>query len=414
MPACVVVGAQWGDEAKGKIVDWMAKDADCVVRYGGGANAGHTVVADGRTFKLHHLPSGIIYGLPCYIGAGAVIEPETLLNELEVLRTAGINPGNLRISHRAHIVAPYHRLQDQLEEERLGDRKIGTTGRGIGPCYADKYARVGFQMLDLLDSVRLRERLSRVICLKNALFSTVYNQPPLDAASLEAQFLDWAGQLAPYVADVEVLVRQRLNEGERLLLEGAQGSMLDIDRGDYPYVTSSHSISGGACLGTGVSPRDITQICGVVKAYCTRVGQGEFPTELLNEQGDWLRERGKEFGTTTGRPRRCGWLDLVALKQAAQVNGFTMLAVTKLWVLSGLSSISVCTEYAPDPKYIELPGWNEDISEVRTWDELPQNAQKYVEFIQSFVQTPVKLISLGPKREQTVCLDHTFIEASAS
>jgi adenylosuccinate synthase len=416
----VVVGAQWGDEAKGKVVDLLAQDAEFVVRYAGGSNAGHTVCTDGHTFKFHLIPSGILHPqVTPVIADGVVIDLRALEAEANTLREQGIDIGRLRIGLGAHLVLPYHRRLDELEEARTEGR-IGTTRRGIGPTYADKAARIGLRIADLLDPDRFRARLRRALEQRNALFQRVYETEPLDLEALAAEWLHYGAQWRDHFTDVPALLQDALAAGKSILMEGAQGTLLDLDYGTYPYVTSSHPVAAGACLGTGIPPRCLDEVWGVAKAYTTRVGEGPFPTELADEQGDYIRERGREYGTTTGRARRCGWLDLVALRYAARLNGFTALAITLLDVLSGLPTLRVCVAYRLDgayterfvadgftlarcePIYEELPGWQEEIGDCRHREELPPNAQRYLAFIERYVGVPIRLISVGPAREQTI------------
>jgi len=416
----VVVGAQWGDEAKGKVVDLLAQDAEFVVRYAGGSNAGHTVCTDGHTFKFHLIPSGILHPqVTPVIADGVVIDLRALEAEVNTLREQGIDIGRLRIGLGAHLVLPYHRRLDELEEARTEGR-IGTTRRGIGPTYADKAARIGLRIADLLDPDRFRARLRRALEQRNALFQRVYETEPLDLEALAAEWLHYGARWRDQFTDVPALLQDALAAGKNILMEGAQGTLLDLDYGTYPYVTSSHPVAAGACLGTGIPPRCLDEVWGVAKAYTTRVGEGPFPTELADEQGDYIRERGREYGTTTGRARRCGWLDLVALRYAARLNGFTALAITLLDVLSGLPTLRVCVAYRLDgayterfvadgftlarcePIYEELPGWQEEIGDCRHREELPPNAQRYLAFIERYVGVPIRLISVGPAREQTI------------
>ncbi len=420
MAVKVVVGAQWGDEAKGKIVDLFAQDADFVVRYAGGSNAGHTVCTDGQTYKFHLIPSGILHPrVTPVIADGVVVDLWALESEADALARQGIDVSRLRIGLGAHLTLPYHRMLDELSESHA-DGRLGTTRRGIGPAYADKAARIGLRMADLLDPERCRTRLLRVLTTRNATFQRVYHAPPLDADALLTELMRLAERWRACLVDVPALLMDALDAGRGIVLEGAQGTLLDLDYGTYPYVTSSHPVAAGACLGTGIPPRQLDEIWGVAKAYTTRVGEGPFPTELADEVGDYIRERGREYGTTTGRARRCGWLDLVALRYAARINGFDALAITLLDVLSGLPTLRVCTAYRlggrlterfiPDgftlarcePVYTELPGWQEDISDCQQRDQLPPNAQRYLEFIESYVGVPIRIISVGASREQTI------------
>ena len=418
----VIIGAQWGDEGKGRVVVALAGRMDVIVRYQGGANAGHTVIVGDEKHVFHLLPSGMLYsGCLCVIGNGVVVDPDQLLSELKELQEKGKDRARLLISGSAHVVMPYHKVLDGLDEKFRGqDRQIGTTKRGIGPCYVDKYNRVGIRVEDLLDGHVLREKLEFNLEIKNLLLSRVYDESPLPFDDLYDKALTWGKALAPYVGDASLLVDEALGEGKSVLLEGAQGTLLDADHGTYPFVTSSHPTAAGGCLGVGIGPTRIDRVIGIVKAYCTRVGDGPFPTEDQGEKGAYLREKGCEFGATTGRPRRCGWLDMVALRYAVRVNGITAIALTKLDVLDGLSEISVCTAYEIDgkkerhftnnsdkliearPIYETLPGWSESLDACRTFDSLPQAAQDYVTYIEKTTGVPVILIGVGPKREQTI------------
>lgn len=423
MGAVVVVGTHWGDEAKGKLVDLLAQDADMVIRYGGGPNAGHTVHVGENTYKFHLIPSGILNPkIHCIMADGMVIDPATLVRELEILGGVGIDTRNLRISHNAHVILPYHRLLDQLEEKLKGASAIGTTGRGVGPCYADKASRVGIRMGDLVSPTRLRERLSAALPLKNAILTKVFEAEAVELEALLAELTPLGEKLAPYVCDTQALAGDAVADGKRILFEGAQATMLDIDGGTYPFVTSSHPLSGGATIGTGVPPTAITEIIGVVKAYTSRVGAGTVPTELLDERGDRIRERGHEYGTTTGRPRRIGWLDGFALQYAARVNGLTGICVGHLDVLAGFETVNVCVGYTKngvllkhfpagdvclldgcEPVYEALPGWPEDsIDNVTRFEDLPQNAQDYVRFVEKLAGVPARFVSIGPRRDQTL------------
>lgn len=420
MSVRVVVGAQWGDEAKGKIVDLFAQQARYVVRYAGGSNAGHTVTTNGNVYKFHLVPSGILHPhVTAVIGDGVAVDLRALHHERLALQEQGVDLSRLRIGHGAHLTMPYHRQLDELDEARLEGR-LGTTKRGIGPTYADKASRIGLRVADLLDAARFEQRLRRVLEQRNRVLQRVYDAHPLALEALVAEFLEYAEWVRPLAVDVPHLLMEALERNESILLEGAQGTLLDIDYGTYPYVTSSHPVSAGACLGTGIAPNRLDEIWGVAKAYTTRVGEGPFPTELLDETGDLIRNRGREYGTTTGRARRVGWLDLVALRYSARVNGFTALAITLLDVLSGLPTVKVCTAYRLgghetqqfmadgfalaqcEPVYTELPGWNEDLTDCRRPEELPPNARAYLEFIQAYVGVPIRLVSIGPSREQTL------------
>lgn len=419
MAVWVVVGAQWGDEAKGKVVDFLAANADYVVRYAGGNNAGHTVCVQGQLFKFHTVPSGILHPqVTPVIADGVVIDPKSLLEELRMLQAHRLDTGRLLIGLGAHLILTYHRLLDELEESQRGRAQLGTTKRGIGPTYADKAARIGLRLSDLLEPDRFRQRLQKVLEYKNAILTRVYRGTPLQLDALLEEYLSIGEQLRPHAVHVPSVLSQAVAENRMIILEGAQGTLLDLDYGTYPYVTSSHPVSAGACLGTGIGPKQLDEIWGVTKAYTTRVGEGPFPTELRDERGEYMRERGQEYGTTTGRARRCGWLDLVALRYAAQVNSLTALAVTRLDVLSGLDQLQVCTAYRigdqettllnPEalaecqPVYRNLPGWQEEITHARRRDELPASAQAYLQLIERFVEVPIRLISVGPEREQTI------------
>lgn len=424
MANLVVVGAQWGDEAKGKVIDYLAQGASMVVRYSGGNNAGHSVTVGQEEYKFHLVPSGILHPqVTCVLADGVVIDPGVLVEEIEGLCARGLPVENLKISAAAHVILPYHRLQDQLEEARRGEHRIGTTGRGIGPAYTDKAARCGIRMGDLVDPVRFEERLRAILPVKNALLTGVYGVEPFDAVRILEEYRAHADYLRRFVCDTPALVHRAASTDRSVLFEGAQGTLLDLDLGTYPYVTSSHPIAGGACLGTGVGPTLIDGVIGVAKSYTTRVGAGVFPTELTCEIGNYIRERGREYGTTTGRPRRCGWLDAVALRYAAQVNGVTYIALGHLDVLSGLPEVKICVAYRTAegtvitgmpsdlsfrtdvvPVYETLPGWDTDISEVRALDDLPCNARAYVRRVEELVGVPVASLSVGPAREQTILL----------
>ena len=421
----LLVGAQWGDEGKGKVVDILGSDVDVFVRYQGGANAGHTVVADGQKVVFHLLPSGMLYsGKLCILGNGLVIDPEQFLTETSDLYSKGQDRARLAVSPHAHVVMPYHKILDKLQEESRGKaRKIGTTGRGIGPCYVDKYSRSGLRIEDLLDPDILRERLGYILEEKNLIITRLYNQNPLPFDEIYEPAKKWGDALKPYVADTRALLREAVDEGKHVLLEGAQAALLDIDHGTYPYVTSSSTSAAGAFTGTGLAPNDLTRIIAVVKAYTTRVGEGPFPTEDFTEAGETLRKNGGEFGATTGRPRRCGWLDIPALKYSMELNGANVIALTKLDVLTGMGNIKVCVGYERNgkkydtwftdtralsdatPIYESLPGWNEDITWCKNFGELPANAQAYVKYIEQTLKTPVGLIGVGQDRNQTIIKD---------
>jgi len=426
MPATVVMGAQWGDEGKGKITDLLAEKADVVVRYQGGNNAGHTIVRDGEVFALHLIPSGILYpAKTCVIGNGVVIDPHILFGEIEALRSRGVPVDNLRVSGNAHLIMPYHLLLDGAAEQHLGKFKIGTTGRGIGPCYIDKYTRIGIRVQDLLDEKILRRKIHTALEEKNWLLQR-YDIGTLDADQVTDEYLGYRARFEPFICDASLLANTALDQGRHVLFEGAQGTLLDIDFGTYPFVTSSNPIAGGACTGVGVGPTRIDSVIGVAKAYTTRVGEGPFPTESFDEAGAAMCEVGQEFGTTTGRKRRCGWLDLVALKYAVRTSGITHLAITKLDVLSGFDKISVCTRYKAGrrvldefplrqtdfhhakPLYEELPGWSEGLRECEDWEDLPEAARDYIQFIAEFTKTRVKFIAVGPGRDETIILPRSI------
>jgi adenylosuccinate synthase len=418
----IIIGAQWGDEGKGRVVDALGNRVEVFARYQGGANAGHTVIVEGEKYVFHLLPSGMLYPCKlCAIGNGVVVDPEQLINELKTLQEQGKDRARLIISGSAHVVMPYHKILDKADEQfRSKDKKIGTTGRGIGPCYVDKFNRCGIRIEDLLDPEILREKLSFNLDLKNLILTKVYNAEPVAFDDVYAQALSWGETLAPYVADVSLALQEAMLEGKGVLFEGAQGTLLDVDHGTYPFVTSSSPIAAGGCVGLGVGPSDVDRVIGVVKAYCTRVGEGPFPTEDLGNDGQTLRDKGGEYGATTGRPRRCGWLDLVALKYAVRVNGMTSIALTKLDVLTGFDKIKVCTHYEANgkkyenyltntsllekatPVYTTLDGWKEDLSACRNFDDLPETARKYVEYIEKETGVPVQLIGVGPGRDQTI------------
>ncbi len=418
----VIVGVQWGDEGKGRVVDALAGRSGVVVRYQGGANAGHTVVVEDEKYVFHLLPSGILYpDKLCVIGNGVVIDPDTLFEELDDLGKRGKSLARLIISHGAHIVMPYHKLLDRLAEGSKSEgKKIGTTGRGIGPCYSDKFERIGIRAEDLVNPGILKDKLMMNIGQKNEILTKIYGEGPLDPDKVYATALEWGKRMAPLLGDAFLEIHNALEKGINILFEGAQGTLLDVDHGTYPFVTSSSPCSGGACTGAGIGPGRIDRVIGVTKAYCTRVGEGPFPTEDKGSLGELLRTKGGEFGATTGRPRRCGWNDLVAVDYAVKINGIDGLALTKLDVLSGFDKINVCTSYEiggkirnsfpgscaelanARPVFEELPGWNEDIKKCRTFEELPKAAQDYIKFIEERVSAPVILIGVGQGREDTI------------
>jgi len=424
----VIIGTQWGDEGKGKIVDLLAEYADGVVRFQGGNNAGHTMVVKGEQFISHLVPSGILQQKTCYIGNGLVVDPEVLLGEIEYLENNGIpsGPDQLKISEKAHVIMPYHKSVDHAREEMKGDQKIGTTGRGIGPCYEDKSTRRGIRFIELMDKDLFAERVRAILAEKNFYLEKFLNAQPLDADEIIDTYNAFADKLAPHVTNVSVELGQALKSGKNLLFEGAQGTHLDIDHGTYPFVTSSNTVSGNACCGSGIGPKEIDGVVGIVKAYTTRVGRGPFPSELFDDIGDTIQEKGAEFGATTGRRRRCGWLDTVILKNAVRLNGLTGLTITKLDILGGLESLNICTAYDHNgtiindfpgnlnilaqckPVYDTLPGWEEDISNIRRYDDLPENTKKYLKRIEELTETKVQILSVGPGRDETMVLENPF------
>ena len=425
MSAIIVVGTQWGDEGKGRVVDWLARDARLAARFNGGDNAGHTVVAQGHTLRLHLVPSGVLHpDLICLIGAGVVVNPERLVAEMDELAGLGIDvgPARLKLSAAAHVILPTHRALDGAGDAARGKASLGTTKRGIGPTYADKAARTGLRAGDMANPEQFAERVAERVRAHNRTLQQGYGLEPLSADDAAAQYCAYAQRLAPHVVDGSALVGQTLAAGETVLCEGAQGLLLDLDHGTYPYVTSSATVSGGALTGLGFGPRHVSRVVGIAKAYTTRVGAGPFPTELFDETGDRIRDVGNEYGTTTGRPRRCGWLDVAILRYAARVNGLDELALTKLDVLSGLPRLKVAVAYQRggeridafpaefgveslaewEPVYAELPGWEEDITGVRQREALPAAAREYVARIEEWVGVPVTFIGVGPEREQAI------------
>ncbi len=422
MPVYVVVGMQWGDEGKGKIVDYLTSTADVVVRHQGGNNAGHTVVVDGKQTILHLIPSGILHlKKTCIIGNGTVLDPAVLIDELNTLDAAGVDYAErLFISKGAHVIMPHHKLLDKLQEQFRGKNRIGTTGRGIGPAYADKADRFGIRVCDLMDAAQFEAKLASVLEYKNLLIEKLFGEAPLDAAAIRDEYLGYADRLRPFVVDTVPMVHEAIRTGKRVVAEGAQGTMLDIDHGTYPYVTSSTTLAAGACTGGGFGPKDIRSVIGIVKAYTTRVGEGPLPTELFDDAGTHLRAVGKEYGATTGRPRRCGWLDMVQLRRSIEINGTTHLVLTKPDVLGDVGPIQICTGYRVDeeplnefplqvsdlakvePVYEEMPGWEEDISQCAAWEQLPAAARAYFDRVEELAGVPVAIISVGPGREQTI------------
>lgn len=422
MSVSVLVGSQWGDEGKGKIVDILSEKYDIVARYQGGANAGHTIVIGDKQYILHLIPSGILReDCECVIGNGVVIDPQALLDEIALLEKNGINiKGRLFISQNAHLIMPYHKLLDSISEK--GDRKIGTTGRGIGPCYIDKYARKGIKIVDLLNKTELERKIRENLEEKNTLLKKVYDHEELDVENIVSEYLKFDEAIDQYITDVPLYLNTAISDGKKVLMEGAQGALLDVDHGTYPYVTSSNPTSGGACVGLGLPPTKISSVIGIVKAYTTRVGLGPFPTELTDEVGDKLREWGAEYGATTGRPRRCGWFDAFLVKYSRMINGIERAAITKLDVLSNFDEIKVCVGYEQNgkmlksyptteaalegavPVYETLPGWKKDISDIKDYDSLPAETKDYLSFISVQSGFEINIISVGPKRSQTIVL----------
>lgn len=421
MPTKVVIGAQWGDEGKGKITDILAGDADVVVRSSGGNNAGHTVEADGVQYKLHLMPSGIINkGTLCLIGNGVVVDPKVLIGEIDMLTEKGIDVSGLRIDLRAHVIMPYHRELDSLAEEAKGADKIGTTKSGIGPCYMDKAERIGIRICDLMNTELFRKKARANIEHKNKIITLIYGGEALDADKIIDEYLGYADRLRKYTADTSVLLYNAIKENKNVLFEGAQGTLLDLDLGTYPFVTSSHPISGGVCIGAGIGPTLIDECIGIAKAYTTRVGKGPFPTELFDESGDLIRNKGNEFGTTTGRPRRTGWFDAVIVKFAVRTSSLTSIALNKIDTLSDIGTLKICVgynkngeftdEFPPsleelelcEPVYEEMPGWEGDVSSCKSYDELPENAKKYIERIEQLIGCKVSMVGVGPERTQNL------------
>lgn len=420
MSSVVVVGSQWGDEGKGKITDFLSENAEVIARYQGGNNAGHTIRFDGETYKLHLIPSGIFYKEKIsVIGNGMVVDPKALVEELKYLHDRGIATDNLRISNRAHVILPYHLKLDEVDEERKGANKIGTTKKGIGPAYMDKAARVGIRIADLLDREVFEEKLARNLEEKNRLLERIYETEGFKLEDILDEYYEYGQQFKQYVCDTSVVLNDALDDAKRVLFEGAQGVMLDIDQGTYPFVTSSNPIAGGVTIGSGVGPTKITHVVGVAKAYTSRVGDGPFPTELKDEIGNQIREVGREYGTTTGRPRRVGWFDSVVVRHARRVSGLTDLSLNSIDVLTGLETVKICVAYKYngevleefpaslkvleqcEPVYEELPGWTEDITSCKTLDELPANARHYLERVSQLTGIPLSIFSVGPDRSQT-------------
>lgn len=421
MSTKIVIGTQWGDEGKGKYIDILAQDSDLVVRFSGGNNAGHTIVANGNKYALHLVPSGILHpGKTCIIGNGVVVDPSVLIGELKDLSQKGVNTKNLLISDRAHVIMPYHKVLDELQEKSRGDNSIGTTKRGIGPTYADKTERCGIRMCDLIDEELFREKVKSNLEIKNLIIEKVYGGEKLNADKIIEEYLEYANILRDQITDTNALLFDAIGSGKNILFEGAQATFLDLDFGTYPYVTSSNPVAGGVCVGAGIGPTYINEVYGVLKAYTSRVGAGPFPTEQNNAVGDTIRELGFEYGTTTGRPRRCGWLDLVMIRYAARVNGLTALAINHVDTIGKLEKIKLCTSYKKDgaiirhfpaslkelakcePIYEEFDGWDEDISNIRDFNSLPANAKKYISRIEELVEVKVKLIGVGKERTNTI------------
>ena len=429
MANIIIVGSQWGDEGKGKVVDLFTKFADVIVRFQGGSNAGHTVVFDDKKIILHQIPSGILHpDKVCIIGNGVVLDLETLLEEIEELKRHGYfqDETKLLISEAAHLVFPYHRVIDAGKEKNAGEKKIGTTGRGIGPTYENKVARTGIRLIDLFDATVLREKLEGNLLEKNPFITSQFGHQGFDSSELTAKFTALGLRMKHHVVNTSVKLYQFIREGKNILFEGAQGTLLDLDHGTYPYVTSSNTVAGGACVGSGVGPTHINGVIGIVKAYTTRVGEGPFPTEQRNEMGERLRDKGQEYGATTGRPRRCGWVDTTVIRHSSRLNGFTGMALTKLDVLTGLETIKVCRAYSIDgnevsefptsirdmekcqPIYEELPGWSQDLSTIRNYDDLPANTRNYITVLQDLIGVEFILISVGSKRDETILLKNPF------
>ncbi|MFZ1954455.1 MAG: adenylosuccinate synthase [Desulfobacterales bacterium] len=428
MANVVIIGTQWGDEGKGKIVDLLAARADVVVRFQGGNNAGHTMVVNGEQFISHLVPSGILQGKTCLIGNGVVVDPAVLIEEMDYLDDKGIDvgAGRIKVSERAHLIMPYHQAVDLARENQKGDKKIGTTGRGIGPAYEDKATRRGVRFIDLLEPETFAEKVRTLLDEKNFYLKNYLSAATLDAEEIIDTYRRYAGRLAPHVTNVSIALDEAIKKGRQVLFEGAQGTHLDIDHGTYPFVTSSNTVSGNACCGSGVGPGAVTDVIGIVKAYTTRVGAGPFPCELFDATGACIQEKGVEFGATTGRKRRCGWLDTVIVRNAVRLNGLTGLAITKLDVLGGLEELKICTGYEVKgnrlnefpaslkvlaectPFYETLPGWSEDISTIRQFGDLPQTTKTYLKRVEDLTETPIQIVSVGPGRDETIVLKNPF------
>ena len=427
MASVIIVGTQWGDEGKGKIVDYLANKAQYVVRSQGGSNAGHTVVVDNIKYKLRLLPSGILHkDKVCIIGNGVVIEPKVFLSEIDALIEQKVNMSNLKISNRAHVLMPYHKILDELQEEDLGENKIGTTKNGIGPCYMDKASRLGIRIVDLMNKEVFAKKLKFNVEIKNKLLKKLYNHEGINYEELLEEYLEYAERLRPYVADTTTILNKAIKEKKNILFEGAQATMLDLDHGTYPFVTSSYPAAGGACTGSGVGPRKIDNVIGVVKAYSTRVGEGPFPSELFDDVGQFIRDKGGEYGTVTGRARRCGWLDACVIKYASYVNGLDSIAITRLDILDELEKLKICVAYKyngeiledypadldilskVEPVYEEFDGWKTSTTNIREYDKLPENAKKYLKRLSEVIDTEISIVSVGAGRDETIIIKDIF------
>lgn len=427
MASVIIVGTQWGDEGKGKIVDYLANKAQYVVRSQGGSNAGHTVVVDNIKYKLRLLPSGILHkDKVCIIGNGVVIEPKVFLSEIDGLIEKKVNMSNLKISNRAHVLMPYHKILDELQEEDLGENKLGTTKNGIGPCYMDKASRLGIRIVDLMNKETFAKKLKFNVELKNKLLKKLYNHEGINYEELLKEYLEYADRLRPYVADTTTILNKAIKEKKNILFEGAQATMLDLDHGTYPFVTSSYPAAGGACTGSGVGPRKIDNVIGVVKAYSTRVGEGPFPSELFDDVGQFIRDKGGEYGTVTGRARRCGWLDACVIKYASYINGLDSVAITRLDILDELDKLKICVAYKyngeiledypadldilskVEPVYEEFEGWKTSTTNIREYDKLPENAKKYLKRLSEVIETDISIVSVGAGRDETIIIKDIF------
>lgn len=427
MASVIIVGTQWGDEGKGKIVDYLAENCEYVVRSQGGSNAGHTVVVDNIKYKLRLLPSGILHkDKVCVIGNGVVIEPKVFLSEIDSLIEKKVNISNLKISDRAHVLMPYHKILDELQEEDLGENKLGTTKNGIGPCYMDKSSRLGIRIVDLMNKETFAKKLKFNVDLKNKLLKKLYNHDGVNYDELLKEYLEYAEKLRPFVADTTTILNKAIKEKKNILFEGAQATMLDLDHGTYPFVTSSYPAAGGACTGSGVGPRKIDNVIGVVKAYATRVGEGPFPSELFDDVGQFIRDKGGEYGTVTGRARRCGWLDACVVKYASYVNGLDSIAITRLDILDELDKLKICVAYKyngeilegypadldilskVEPVYEEFEGWKTSTRDIREYDKLPENAKKYLKRLSEVIETDISIVSVGAGRDETIIIKNIF------